>query len=488
MAGGIWTPSSVNNAGTRPGAYINFEAAAAAAVAPGSRGVVAIAGFSTWGPDEEVVELSSEQDIIDNFQDDDDANANLYRMARQAFLGGAVRVLAFRMLGANAVKGTRTLVDTTGSPVNVIRIDAKYYGTYGNNFKLTIADDATDSDKTSIKLYDGTTLLATWTTTVDHGSSGFIDDVVSIINDDEDNIWIDAVKLADGNNDLADITSQSLASGANGDALAQSDYDAAETAFELEDFDVFACEVTTGSVQIDIKNWIEDLRDDAGKKVMAVLGAQASETVGNAITAAQNLNHEGVVFVYPGAKLPNASDVATSYSGAQLSARVAGMIAAMIAGQSLTYKEITLASDVETRLSNANIQTLIQNGVCVLVWTGSKVIVERGINSLYSVGTKPTSFAKVGVVLTCDEIANAIKESAETTFIGKVPNDEVGQLALINSVNDFLGTMVAKRAIKPGYSVVLDPDFDSTGDQVFLKITLQPIEAIEKIFSTITIG
>ena len=215
-----WTQATPASAGVRPGTYINFAAAALENIAPGALGVVAVAGIQNWGPDGDVQSLASLAEAKALFQDTDDATSTLYRMVREAFLGGANRVLAYRMMGASgAAKSVRTLQDTTGSPVNVIRLNSKYYGTYGNAFKVSVADNISDATLTDIKLYNGSTLLRTWTSTVAQGDSGYIDDLVAQINADTGNIWITATKLAAGNETLADLSSTSFSSGNDGASI-----------------------------------------------------------------------------------------------------------------------------------------------------------------------------------------------------------------------------------------------------------------------------
>jgi hypothetical protein len=483
---GTWTPSTPLDPGAIPGVYIDFVSSAQAAINIGVIGTVAIAGISDWGPQELVTVLNGEQDIINNFANSDSASATLYRQCRQAFLGGATKVLAFRMVGTSPVKGTLNLLDLNS--LAVIRIDAKYVGVYGNNFSLTIAANVTDNTKTDIKLFNSGVLVRTWTTTVNSGASGFVDNVVSLINSDNNNLWIVAVKLANGANNLAAISAVSLASGANGNAISGTNYTNAQNAFEIQDFNIFTAETVNSGIRASIQSWVDTMRSNEGKKIMAVLGSDVGDSISTGISTAQGMNNEGMVFVFPGAVLPNAAGVLTTYSGAQVSSRIAGMIAARNIGESMTNRQIDAATNVETRTLVSDQKLLLAAGVCLLSWTGTMVTVLRGLTTLYNPPSgKPAAFKKINVVRTADAIANAIKVSAENSFIGKVPNDKIGQDALIAAVNKFLGVLVKSRAVEPGFTCVLDPDYDSTGDQVFLKIGITIIDAMEYIFITITI-
>jgi len=108
-----------------------------------------LVGYSPWGPVAAATIITSWADYVRKFGG---FNANSYLDAGVYaffnFFGGTQAVIS-RAVGGSAAKATRTLVDRAGSPVNTLRVDAKYpsssvdvkvtvaAGTNANTVKLT---------------------------------------------------------------------------------------------------------------------------------------------------------------------------------------------------------------------------------------------------------------------------------------------------------------------------------------------------------------
>jgi hypothetical protein len=320
MAGGTWSPTEIP---VLPGLYMNFVAAALAAIQPGARGVVIAPVKAHWGPVREFVEITSEAAIIDTYTADGSNGATAYTTLRFALLGGAKKILAYRIADANAAKATVTLNDTSVTPVAVLRLDAKYPGARGNNFKVTVRVNPVDSTKKDILLYEGTTLLRTFTFT-----SGTIQAAADAVNNDVGNKWITATVLAAGNGVLADVSNVAMAGGNSGiAAIAAADYTNALAAFETQEFNLLTLDgIADAAIQTSVVSWVSRVRSE-GKGVIAVMGgAAASDTAADAVSQATSRsaswNHEGVVNVGTGAVLDG-----VSYASAQVAAYVAGLIA-----------------------------------------------------------------------------------------------------------------------------------------------------------------
>ncbi|MDI3329103.1 MAG: phage tail sheath protein, partial [Alicyclobacillaceae bacterium] len=156
MAGGTWNPTDMP---VLPGLYLNFVAAALAAIQPGARGTVIAPVKAHWGPVRQFVTITSEADIINTYTADESNGATAYTTLRLALLGSAKKILAYRLADANAAVASVTLADTSGTPVNVLRLDTKYPTTRA--FNAVVQPNPVDSTKKDIKLYEGTTLLRT---------------------------------------------------------------------------------------------------------------------------------------------------------------------------------------------------------------------------------------------------------------------------------------------------------------------------------------
>lgn len=115
-----------------------------------------LAGYAGWGPTNTPVEIFSWQDYVRKFGG---FNTNSYLDAAVYALfnlyGGRKAVIS-RAVGASAAVATKTLVDRAGSPVDTLRVDAKYPSSYFDDIKVQVAEGTTANTVklifTSVKL------------------------------------------------------------------------------------------------------------------------------------------------------------------------------------------------------------------------------------------------------------------------------------------------------------------------------------------------
>jgi len=489
MSPGPWVDSQVGAANERPGLYANFQAEATALISGGLSGVVAVAGQSAWGPDEVVQEILNETELDNYYTKDETSPFDLPFMISQILKGGAKSCLAYRLEGTTAAKSTLSIVDTTGAPVNTIDIKGKYNGARGNAFTITIAANAIDGTKKDVTLKEGATTLVVWTTTISNGGAGMMQTLVDQINDDDTNYWVTATFIAAGNETLANISATNLATGANGNAPAAADWDAAMDAFEIEDFAIFVGDTQDGTILGNIETWVKtDLRA-TGKKVLWITGSESADTVTAAIADAAGLDHEGIVYVYPGFKYLDFLGVQQTARGSKAAARVAGIIAGLSLAATPTFQQISDIVDIETRLTNAQVKTALAGGVLPLVWDGGKFKIERGINTLTTLATTQNSdFKKIKIIRIIDSIENALSVSVADNIVGKFLNNSNGQNAVLALIIDYLASLSRQGIIENNFTAVLDPQNPSTSDRMFVLISMKPIDSIEYVYTTIEIS
>lgn len=488
MAGGQWTNTDMP---VLPGLYMNFKAAALAAIEPGARGVIAIPVKAHWGPIGEFKEITSVQQIIDIFTTDESNSATAYSSLYFALLGGAKKVKAYRLASTAAAAATTTLQDTTGAPVNVLRLDAKYKGARGNEFKATVQVNPVDSNKKDIKLYEGTTLLRTFTFT-----SGTVDAAVSAVNNDTGNVWVTATKLAAGNGTLANVASQAFANGDSGiSGVVSSDYTAFLTALETQTLNLLALDgITDSAIQTLVSAWVQRVRGE-GKGIMAVMGGAAAvdiaaDAVSQAITRSAGFNHEGIINVGTGVILDG-----VSYCSAQVACYVAGLIGGQKLSESTTYAP-TPFDDVTRRWTRSEMEAAITGGVFLLYHDGNIVKPLRGINSLSTLRQgQNKSWKKIRAIRVMDAINSDLQASAEANYIGKVNNTAEGRASLIGAFKEYMQILTMDGVIEnEGWDVILDPDYYGTSkkadpdpDQVFVKWNARLTDVMEQIFGTFVV-
>ncbi|MEF3302397.1 phage tail sheath subtilisin-like domain-containing protein [Paenibacillus sp. GYB003] len=488
MAGGTWSQTEMP---VLPGMYMNFQAAAIAAVQPGARGVVAVPVKAHWGPVKQFVEIAGQSAADAAFTSDETAGATAYSTLKLALLGGAKTVLAYRLADDGAAKASCTLQDTAATPVAIVKLEAKYPGERGNKFQVTVQPNPVDSTKKDVRLLEGTTLLKTFTF-----ASGSAQAVVDAINSDTANVWITATKLADGSGALKDGSGFPFAGGDSGiDGIAGADYTDALSACETQQFDLFALDgVADPAIQASVVSWVARVRSE-GKPVIAVLGGSTADDTGTSAVGAATarsaaFNHEAVVNVGTGAILSG-----VSYSSAQLSAYVAGLIAGQKLSESTTYAA-TPFDDVTRRWTRGEQEQAAAGGVFLLVHDGKRVKALRGINSLTSLRQgQNNAWKKIRTIRVIDAIQADLTATAENGYIGKVNNTAEGRLALIGAAKQYMQSLAQSGVIETeGWDVFLDPlyygptaVFTPEPDQVYLNWEARLTDAMEQIFGTFVV-
>lgn len=150
--GGSWSPNPLP---IRPGGYINFESSGSAPVQPGTFGRVGMPIRAEWGPENEFVDIVTDADRIATYGNTDGDTASTTDtswLIREAIVGGAELVKAYRLVGAGAAAATATIDDWLGS--NVLDITAKYSGARSNNFSITVAASLVFSGKSVLSVVE----------------------------------------------------------------------------------------------------------------------------------------------------------------------------------------------------------------------------------------------------------------------------------------------------------------------------------------------
>ncbi|GIP29656.1 hypothetical protein J23TS9_47860 [Paenibacillus sp. J23TS9] len=484
MAGGTWENT---NKPVLPGLYMNFKAAAASAIQGGLRGTVVVPVKANWGPVREFVEISSETAIAQVFSKDTLDGATAYPTLYLALLGGPKKLLAYRLADDTTAAASITLQNADASPAEVLQLQAKYPGSRGNGFAVTVQPSLGEPDGRELRLYEGAKLLGTY-----KGTDGTAASIAEQINQDSSNVWITAKVLGQGGIP-ADVSGAVLSGGVSGSGkLTNADYIAMQEAAEGQEFDVLALDYAADMALLQsFAAWVKRLRRE-GRGVMAVFGGSTSDDVSKdavklASARSLALNHEGIINVGTGVRLAG-----TDYSSAQAAAYVAGLIAGQRLNQSATYA-VTPFDDVTRRWTRSEQEEAVKNGVFLLFFDGRQVKALRGINSLVSPAEgQNNAWKKIRTIRVMDAINADLQHAAEQTYIGKVNNTEEGRLALIGAVKEYLAQLWLSGVIESnGYDVILDPAYygDSAvnkpePDQVFLQWNVKLADVMEQLFGT----
>ncbi|SEO98537.1 phage tail sheath subtilisin-like domain-containing protein [Propionispora vibrioides] len=485
MPGGTW---SVTELPVLPGLFLNFQAAALAAIQTGARGTVILPVKAHWGPVGSFETITSENDLLNKYAAAEDKDGStVYNTVRMTLLGGANKILAYRLADTNAKPASLILKDTSTTPADAVKLTAKYPGARGNAFRVTVQANITDNTKQDLKLYEDATLLRTFTF-----PAGQIADAITTINNDAANVWIVAEKIDDSGT-LAAVSSQALTGGNSGIAgITAADYTKAMNAFETQTFNIMSLDgITDPAIQTSVTSWTVRMRNQ-GKVMITVMGGPAADDVAadavqKAIARTAGFNHEGIVNVGTGTVLDG-----VTYSSAQVAPYVAGLIAGQKLSESTTYAASPF-DDVTRRWTRTEMEDAVRNGVFIFFHDGRIVKPLRGINSLITLRQgQNNSFKKIRAIRVQDAINSDLQTAAEDNYIGKINNTEEGRLALIAACKQYMEVLTQGGVIEAtGWDVYLNPAYYGASatitpepDQVFMNWTARLTDVIEQIFGT----
>ena len=448
MAGGTWTSQTK----VRPGAYINFKAVQRGSLNVGDRGVMAIGLPLHWGVEGELIEVLSSDLLNGNSKkliglDVFDADSKLLR----AGLSYCYKAFVYRLKpvdssAVSSAKATATLGKLTAT--------AKYTGTLGN--KLTAIVTSSNGIYTIISYLDGVE--------IDKQKFTTISQLVS-------NDYIDFTEESSGSITTGTLT---LTGGVDGVATSlSSQYTSMIAKLELAKWQTFACTTNDTTCISSIITFIDNLRNDEGRYVQAV--------VANASSA----NDEGIINNVCGAVIDG-----VTFTAEEFCAIVAGMTAGANFNESNTARVVDNATSIVGQLTDEQIKTALSNGKFVLSSSASgNIKVEQDINSLHNYPSdKNYSFSKNRVIRTLDEIGTSIKETWEDVYMGKVDNNETGR-ALFKA--DIVQYMVELQRLNAIQNFEIDDVVVSQGtelDAVVVDLAVMPVDSMEKLYMTINVN
>ncbi len=251
------------------------------------------------------------------------------------------------------------------------------------------------------------------------------------------------------------------------------DLEDALDALNTVQFNVLCYPYTTPANHATIKTWVEDMREDEGVKIQAVL-------------ANYDADSEAIINVTQGVKLADGTEL----TPAQCTAWVAGITAGANVNQSNTGRKYVGAIDVIPRMTKTEMEAAIAAGEFIFkVDTAQNVTAVYDINSLTAVTTdKGKAFTKNRLIRTIDGINNDITTIFESNYVGKVDNNADGRSLLRATLIEYFNELQRLNAIQnfQPEDVTVSPGADS--DAVVIDCYIQPVDSIEKIYITVNLS
>lgn len=437
MAGGTWVAQNKERAGV----YINFKSKQKPIGSIGERGITSLPLNLSWGPAKQIVSLDAGTDTTKLFGYAlTDPQMLLIREAMKR----AKTILIYRL-------NTGTPATATVAPLTAT---AKYGGSRGNDLTISVATNVDDNSKFDVKTFVSGVEMDFQT--------------VATVQELQANDWV----TFSGTGTPVATAGAPLTGGTDGTVTAQ-DYADYQSAIEVEDFNTIGLTVTDTTIKDVFVSFVKRQREDEGKKIQLVIE--------NYPTA----DYEGVISVKNGVVLADG----TTLTAAQAVAWVAGAEAGAEVNQSLTFDAYDGAVDVTPKYTNSQIIEALKDGEFLFTAYNGRALVEQDINTFTSFTVdKNKEFRKNQVIRVLDGLANDYQRIFTDYYIGKVPNNDDGRNSFkgecINLVNQYQN-IGAVQNFDPQTDIEVLPGQDV--DAVLVNEWIQPVNAIEKVYMSITV-
>ena len=480
MAGGTWR---IQNK-VRPGVYINVKGDGKPVLTtPLGRLLMFQNKPLGWGK-KGIIELTATSDFtaLTGHKNTDEVLAPVYEALKDA-----ETVLLLNDFDGGA--------KSTSTKDGVYTINAKYEGEQGNNISVSFApsplgDSAKTQDITVTTLF-GTKQVDQVKITLPLANKEAIT-AAELTDEKQLEVHNDYVDITFGTNP-ADVTKElkgngeyplytaifngltqaaanvSLAGGSNGTNKIVDDMN------DYLENEYYAVATTAGweessNIHKLLVEEIKLLRENVGIKARGVVPNETGVVY----------NYEGVSTVLNGYVLNDGTVITPNIAAA----RFAGMSASATPDQALTYTQIDDAVEAKPKLNNdKTIEALNAGQIVFTTRAGSRVVIEQDINSLTKfTSTKPKDFSKNRIIRTLDEICTNTTQTFETSFLGKVSNNEAGRNVFKANRIGYLTGLQNQNMIRDFENSDLTLSQGDEKDAVLMELYVTPVDAMEKLY------
>lgn len=449
LGGGFWLKMNK----VLPGAYTNFVSKRKAQFDSVDRGYCTMALDLDWGASDSIVRVEK-----DEFQTNSQAIFG-YDYAHEKMKG-----LRDLFLNAKTLYLYRLNSGAVQASADIAK--AKFGGVRGNDISISVQADVDDADKFAV-----TTYLTT------DGIKKAVDKQTGLSTpaDLEDNDFVEFNKIGE----FQVAIGTQLTGGTNGETITAADYQKYIQYIEPYYFNVLGYVGSDDTIKTLLQSFAKRCREDTGAKFQVVCYNK------------QKANYEGVISVLN--KVKDKSEEVGS-----LVYWVTGAEASCEINQSCTNKLYDGEYDVDTNYKQYELEQAIRDGQLVLhrVTDGAGGNVSGDVRVLDDVNTfteftkdKSKDFAQNQVIRVLDNLAYDIARLFNRTYLGKEGTDAIGFTALWTDIVKLLTEYQRIRAIKEftDKDVQIPYEGDNKGD-VVLNLEVNPVVAMKKLYSTVTVA
>lgn len=227
-----------------------------------------------------------------------------------------------------------------------------------------------------------------------------------------------------------------MAKNTENDAKADKFADALKT-LQTDRWDYLAIPTITTNQCESVATWLKTNRENKGKRSKVVLPGYAAD-------------YEGVIN-FSNTTIKTASK---TYTGAQYTPRIAGLIAGTPLTISATYAPLSEVVDCDRYTDDENDEK-VNKGEFFIWFDGEKFKMSRAMNSLVTTTqSKLEAYQTIKSVDIMDAIYDDIKKTAQDSYIGKYTNDYDNKQLLISAIMGYFKELEDGRLLQKDYSSV----------------------------------
>lgn len=419
-----------------PGSYINFVSVTRANATLSDRGYVAMGLELDWGEEEKIITIENgdfQKSCLKIFGYD--YTHEKLKGLRDLFLN-ATTLYVYR-LTSGGVKATNTYAT------------AKYCGTRGNDLRVVIQANADEETHFDVMVYLDTQKV-------------FEQKNVTAISELAENDWVTWKTEAS----LAVTAGEKLSTGTNGTVNGASHQKCLDL-LESYNFNTLGYAGTDDATKSLYIAYTKRMRDEVGAKFQLVVYKKPAD-------------YMGVVNVTSSVKDSTESDSIYWVTGA---------LAGCAVNKSLLNKKYDGEFAINAEGTQTELEKAIKAGEFRFHKVGDEIRVLSDINSFVTVtDTEGAVFQENQTIRVCDQFAIAVSNKFNTTYLGKVPNDQDGRIALRSDIISIANQLQELRALEDFADDDVTVEQGNTKKDVDVNVSLTPVIAMSKLYMTVKIN
>lgn len=446
----------------RPGTYFNVQKQDDNPIIGGINGSVAVIFRSDWGPLNEAVELDCDEGYEHIYGTGLTTDAIKY-----AFQGGAVKAICCRV-GNGGTSAQVQLKDASNTEAVVIK--GKYAG--AKPFSVSIKDKLADETKRECVIYTGTKEFEK----VEFEKGG--DEVAALVKALSTSPNFTAEKSGSVSGPLAAVVQADFTPGTN-PVTTVDDYATGFSAVEMYSFNTICVDTEDQNIHGLLESFVDRIFQ-TGQLTQAVVAEKKSVSLNDRMAHAAAFNSERVIYVLNSAVTSGGAAI----EGYQTAAQIAGMVAAVPAERSLTHTVLDGVTELNEKLTNAQVIKAETMGCLVFSLNNHKQVwIDSAINTLITpADNQDDGWKKIRRTKTRYELVTRACNQADA-LIGKVDNDLNGRSTIISQIQGVGDAMVAEKKLI-SCKVSESRQYKADGDAAWFDLEVVDKDSAEKIYLT----